>query len=178
MAAAAAAPAHAPAATPKAGGGKKKVLMIVVALASVGGGAAVPMLLASQGGDGEKASKKKHSEHPPVNVPFGEVTVNLAEDRMARFLRVKIVLKVEGVHEEEEAAKLFAPYKPAMKSWLISHLAGKSLKDVAGTVGVKRLQREILERFAEMLAPDDEGHSSSKVSLHLKDVLFEEYIVQ
>jgi flagellar basal body-associated protein FliL len=60
--------------------------------------------------------------------------------------------------------------KAAVKSKLINHIAGKSLKDVSGSVGVNRLQREVLERFEEVLYPD--GHS------RIRAVLFEEYVVQ
>ena len=61
-------------------------------------------------------------------------------------------------------------HKTALKSWMISHIAGKTMKDVAGSVGVNRLQREILERFDDILYPAGDSP--------LKAVLFEEYLVQ
>lgn len=172
-----AAPAAAPA---KKSGSKLKY--VIAAVISIGSGAATPMfvdipaLMGKEKSDHsedahDKPAKKKstHAEEKTVSVSFGDVTVNLAEDRMTRYLRLKIVIVVE---EEAEAAftLLLEKKKPVLKSWLISHLSGKTLKDVAGTVGVNRLQREIMEKFEDTLYPN--GHS------HLKNVMFEEYLVQ
>jgi flagellar protein FliL len=165
---------HAPAAAAKKG--PKKIMILVVAVASLGGGAAVPMVMGAGKSDGGEAKKKP--EHPAINVPFGDVTVNLSEERGTRYLRLKIVLKLEGPHEEEEGVKLLAEFKPAMKTWLIAHLSGKAHKDVVGSVGVKRLRREIQEEFERILEDEEHGHGDKKLHLVLKDVLFEDYIVQ
>jgi len=159
--------------------GKGKMMWIVVCVLCIGGGAAVPMFvnlpaLLGKGGEdpeAEKKKKKKHGEEKLVSVPFTDAVVNLADDRMTRYLRVKIVLLTDEEHEKE-LTELITKHKAAMKSWMISHLAGKTLKDVSGTLGVNRTQREMLERFEEMLYPDSHGHG------HLKNVLFEEYVVQ
>lgn len=165
--------------------GKGKLMLIVVALASIGGGAAMPMVMAKgkteEGGDGatKPSVNKKPSHGPSCNVPFGDVVVNLADDRMSRYLRLKIILKCEGVADEKVGVEHLAAFKPVMKNWLIGHLAGKSLKEISGTMGVKKLQREILEKFEEIMAAEQEGHGShSKVHLHLKEILFEDYVVQ
>lgn len=187
-------------------GGMNKIMLIVVALASLGGGAAMPMLMAkskstaTEDDHGHGDSKKKKSAHgdaPVSNVSFGDVVVNLADDRMSRFLRIKIILKIEGVAEEKGGghgggghggggggSEVLAPFKPTMKNWLIGHLAGKSLKEISGTMGVKKLQREILEKFEEIMAAEQASHaghgssSTPKAHMHLKEVLFEEYVVQ
>ena len=173
-----AATAAAPAAK-KSGG---KVVLIGAAIVSMAAGAAAPMFVnisallgkssdTEASGSHEKPSKKKsaHEEEKTASVAFGDVVVNLSEERMTRYLRLKIVLVVD---EEAEStfATLMEKKKATLKSWLISHLSGKTLKDVAGTSGVNRLQREILERFEDTLYPN--GHS------HLKHVMFEEYLVQ
>jgi flagellar basal body-associated protein FliL len=174
---------QAPAAPKKKGG---KLLFVVAAVLSVGAGAATPMFVnvpallgkekeksADEGDDGHAkttAKKKKgHAEEKTVSIPFGDVVVNLAEERLTRYLRLKIVLVVEEEAEAEVTA-LLEKKKATMKSWLISHLTGKTLKDVAGTVGVNRTQREILERFEDTLYPSGHGH--------LKHIMFEEYLVQ
>ena len=171
----------APAATaPKKKGGKAKFL--IAAVLSIAAGFATPMFVnipslmgkekTAEAGEATPAKAKKksaHAEEKTVTVPFGDVVVNLAEDRMTRYLRLKIVLVVEEEAEKEVTAKL-EKQKAIMKSWLISHVAGKTLKDVGGTVGVNRLQREILERFEDTLYPHGHGH--------LKNVMFEEYLVQ
>jgi len=145
----------------------------------------MPMLMAKgkteEGAEGEsgKKTKKPVSHGPSCNVPFGDVVVNLADDRMSRYLRLKIILKVEGITDEKIGVEHLATFKPVMKNWLIGHLAGKSLKEISGTMGVKKLQREILEKFEEIMAAEQEGHGSgSKVHMHLKEILFEDYVVQ
>lgn len=157
--------------------GKKKLVWIVVAVLSIVAGAAVPVVLSAAGvlkheeaeAAEEPTKKKKKKEIEPAIITFGDVAVNLSESRMTRYLRVKIVLQVDAA-ESAEFTKQLEKRKPVMKDWLIGHLSGKSLKDVAGTVGVKRCQREIQERFEEFLFPDGEGTEF--------EVLFEEFVVQ
>ncbi len=156
--------------TPKSG--KKKVIWILLAVVSIVAGAALPVVLGagSFGKSAEEAPKKKKAESAePTIIAFGDVAVNLAESRMTRYLRVKIVIQVDS-EAAKDLTKELEKRKPVMKDWLISHLSGKSLKDVAGTVGVKRCQREIQERFEEFLFPHGEGIEF--------EVLFEEFVVQ
>ena len=151
---------------------KKKLVLLVVCVLALGSGAAAPMLvnvpalLGKSKADGEP---KKTGPVKTAAIPFGEVVVNLSEERMTRYLKLKIVLLVEESHEKE-ATEHVAKQKAAMKSWLIGHVAGKTLKDVSGTAGVARLQREIFEHFEDILFPDGHGY--------LHSVLFEEYVVQ
>lgn len=164
----------APAPAPSTGPAPKKrgkLPLIVVAVVCIGGGAALPMVVAIPGFSASKAEAKpkKADDLHSVSVPFSDVVVNLAEERMTRYLRLKLALKVDA-EDEKAVTALVAKHKITMKSRIISHLAGKSLKDVSGTVGVNKLQREILEKFEDILYPD--GHSK------LQDVLFEEYVVQ
>jgi flagellar basal body-associated protein FliL len=161
-----------PPAAPPARKRGRKLILIVVCLACIGAGAAVPMVIsvppifAKSKGD---AKGKGHGEEATVIVPFGEVVVNLAEERMNRYLRIKLAVLVDAESEKDVTA-LLTKQKAAVKSKLINHLAGKSLKDVSGSVGVNRLQREMLERIEEVLYPD--GNS------RIRSVLFEEYVVQ
>ena len=170
MAAAAPAPAaaHADAAPRKKG---KKLLLMVVCLVFSGAGAAFPMVVNVQGmlakPKEDKAKDKKDAK--TAIVPFGEITVNLSEERLQRYLRVKLAVLAEA-EAEKEITDLLTKKKAAVKSAMIAHLAGKSVKDVSGSVGVTRTQRELLERMEEVLYPD--GNS------RLKSVLFEEYVVQ
>jgi flagellar FliL protein len=162
--------AHAEAPPKKKG---KKLLFLIVAVVFGGAGAAVPMfvnvpaLLAKPKTDKTKA----HSEAAGKTaiIPFGDVVVNLVDPRMQRYLRVKVAVLVDE-ESEEEVTELLTKHKAAVKSKMIGHLAGKDVKDVSGTVGVNRLQRELLERFEDVLFP--EGHSK------IRSVLFEEYVIQ
>ncbi|VTR96388.1 flagellar basal body-associated protein : Flagellar basal body-associated protein FliL OS=Labrenzia alexandrii DFL-11 GN=fliL PE=4 SV=1: FliL [Gemmata massiliana] len=163
---------------PAAGAPRKKsrkLILIVVCLAAIAGGAVVPMAMGgalpfgkSADKDKEK-SKAKGKDNKTAIVPFGEVTVNLAEERQQRYLRTKIAILVDA-EAEKEMTDLVTKKKAAVKSTLIGHLAGKNTKDVSGSVGVQRMQRELLERIEEVLYPD--GNS------RIRAVLFEEYVVQ
>jgi flagellar basal body-associated protein FliL len=150
---------------------KSKMMLLIVGVVFAGAGAAIPMfvnvpaLFAKPKPDKAKA----HAEAKTAIVPFSDVVVNLVDPRMQRFLRVKIAVLVEA-EAEEEVTELLAKNKAAIKSKLIGHIAGKEIKDVSGTVGVNRLQRELLERFEDVLSPDGHGH--------LRGVLFEEYVIQ
>lgn len=170
--------APAPAAPAEPAKKKGKLALIVVALVATAAGAATPMavdvpaLLGSKAKDEAKDGKKKkkhgHDEKLAV-VPVGDVVVNLSEERMQRYLRIKLALQVEHdaeskVHEHVEKQKV------AIKSWAISHISGKTLKDVSGPAGVNRLQREFLERVDDILYPSGDSP--------IRAVLFEEYLVQ
>jgi flagellar FliL protein len=162
------APAAAPSASP-AGKKRGKLPLIIVAVVCVAAGAALPMFVPIPGMGAKPAEAKPKKPANYATVPVGDLVVNLAEDRMNRYLRMKLSVKVEA-EEEKKVTDLVTKHKAAMKSKLISYLAGKTLKDVSGSVGVNKLQREILEKFDDILYPDGE----SKV----KEVLFEEYVVQ
>jgi flagellar basal body-associated protein FliL len=163
-------PATPPAAeAPKKKG--KKLLVLVVCVVFAGAGAAVPMFvnvpaLFAKSKD-DKGKEKKDAK--TAIVPFGDVVVNLSEDRLQRYLRIKVAVLVEA-EAEKEVTDLVTKKKAAIKSAMITHLAGKSVKDVSGSAGVTRTQRELLERVEDVLYPD--GNS------RIKSVLFEEYVVQ
>ena len=159
----------APAAAPKKK--SKKLLILIVCVVFAGAGAAFPMfvnvpaLLAKSSED----KGKEKNDTKTVIVPFGEVVVNLSDDRLQRYLRVKVAVLVEA-EAEKEVTDLVTKKKAAIKSAMITHLAGKSVKDVSGSSGVTRTQRELLERTEDVLYPD--GGS------RIRSVLFEEYVVQ
>ena len=102
-------------------------------------------------------------------VPFGDVTVNLNDGRLSRYLRVKIVLQVDKF-DEAEMIKLVEQKLSMLKSWLLSHLAGKSMEDIRGTAGQNLLRREIHDHFNEALSEDGIDR--------INDILFEEFNVQ
>lgn len=160
----------APAGAPKKG---KKLVYLIVCLLFGGIGAAVPMFVnvpaLFAGGAHKDEKKASPKDAKTVIVPVGEVVVNLSEDRLQRYLRLKLAVLVDA-EVEKEVTDLMTKKKAAVKSAIIAHLAGKSLKDVSGSAGVARTQRELLERIDEVLYPD--GNS------RMKSVLFEEYVVQ
>ena len=151
---------------PARGRMRKLVPLIVVAICSLGAGILIPRYLFGSGKHGAESTK------PPVKlafVPFGEVVVNLAEERLTRYMRVKLVLLIDGNHEKEYTETINKS-KAILRSWLIAHLTDKSIKDVSGGAGVNRLRREILEQF-NVLLNDPEADI-------IQDVLFEEFVIQ
>jgi flagellar FliL protein len=166
-----AAPAANAAAPPK---GKKSLLILIVAsaLVAVGAGVAVPMFLLPKM-HADAGTKGHESKYKPTGkrayVPFGDVVVNLNEEKLHRFLRIKLLLVVDEGYEKqliEQVAKI----KPELKNWLIAYLSDKSLNDVTGAAGVNRLRREIWGKFNGEMFPDG--------SEHIQDVIFEEFNIQ
>jgi flagellar FliL protein len=149
----------------------KKLLVAVVCLVFPLAGAAAPMLVngSSLFAKSKEDKGKEKKDAKTAIVPFGDVVVNLSEDRLQRYLRIKVAVLVDA-EAEKEVTELLTKKKAAVKNAMIAHLAGKSLKDVSGSVGVTRMQRELLERVEDVLYPEGNGH--------IKSVLFEEYVVQ
>ncbi len=119
--------------------------------------------------EGASATEGKTATGKRAYVPFGDVVVNLNEERLTRYLRVKLLLVVDMAHEKE-MTELVAKNKPALKNWLISYLSDRSLQDVSGAGGVNKLRREIWREFNAELFPD--GTET------IQDVFFEEFVVQ
>lgn len=137
-----------------------------LALFAVGGGAAVPFLL----GNHEHAPAKKAAvTHKREVIPFGDVVVNLGEDRLTRYLRVKILLVVDEP-EAKEIGEQVQKQKAFLKSWLIGYLADQSLKEVGRAAGVNRIRREVRDQFNAMLYSNGEEK--------IMEILFDEFVVQ
>lgn len=155
-------------AAPPKSSGKGMFLWIGLAVLALGGGASVPWLL----GRSHDTGKEKKVEAPKNKreaIPFGDVVVNLGEDRLNRFLRVKLMVAVEE-SDAKEVGELLTKQKAFLKSWLIGYLSDQSTADVTKRVGVNRLRREIREQFNAMLFPNGEET--------IVDILFDEYVVQ
>jgi flagellar protein FliL len=155
----------------KKGGMGVWLIFCVVALIATLGGAALPygLAVAGVGLPGLSGGGEAKPDHKPAFVPVGDVVVNLSEERLTRYLRVKLILVVDG-SQEKNVKKLFDKNKAILKNWLISHLSDKTLAEVSGASGVNRLRREIQDQFNATLFPD----GSEKIH----DVLFEEFVVQ
>ena len=163
------------------GKGKGSVLpWVIVGILSAAAGSAVPLLMPTQAVEPEKVEVKKPSfelpkEEETIFVTFGEpkkdqdITVNLNESRMTRFLLVAITLQVPK-SQELEFPKLLETKKAQLRSWLLSELADKELDEVRGAAGMNRLRRTIGEHFNSVLYPDG--------SDMIYDVLFDKYNVQ
>jgi len=149
--------------------GSKAGLLVwgLVAVLSAGAGGALPWLLAHH----EPADKKSAERETlrPTIVAFDTVIVNLGEERLTRYLRVKPLLVVDEA-EVKEATELLTRQKPFLKSWLIGYLSDQSLLEVSRNVGSNRIRREIRDQFNAILYPDG--------SERIHDILFDEFVVQ
>lgn len=155
---------------PKKGGIVSLLMWVVVAIASIGGGFATPYLV--QNLSSEEAGKEKppaDPDGPTALVEFGEVTVNLNEARLNRFLRVNISLLI-AKEDEQDFAKLMEENTAILKSWLLSYLAQKSMDDIRGATGQNRLRREIRTHFNSLMFADGPPG--------IREVLFQEFNVQ
>lgn len=102
-------------------------------------------------------------------ISFGEVTVNLDEGRMNRYLRLKMSLQIEK-HEKELVDARLKIQDLVLRNWLLSHLSDKTLDQIRGKAGQNMLRREIRNHFNTSLFPD--GYD------RIQDILFEEFNVQ
>lgn len=168
---------------PPASGSRLKSFLVmgIIGLVSAAAGFALPQLM-SGGASTNKPDESHEQKHEPTPaakhegsgneqafVPFGEVVVNLAEERLTRYLRVNLTLLVEGANEPS-VKEAVEKNKTILKNWLISYLSDKSLEEVRGAAGVNRSRREIQDHFNGLLFPND--------SEKIRDVLFEEFTVQ
>jgi flagellar basal body-associated protein FliL len=102
--------------------------------------------------------------------PTKGCVVNLAEGRLSRYLKVHVILEVQKEHAED-LTKVFESGKKIMfLDWLISYLSDKRLDEVTGTTSIRRLKRDILDGFNDILATHAE--------FQIERVFFGEFNVQ
>lgn len=162
----------------KSGGMTSIVVLALVGLLSGGAGFATPYfaLRFLQPGAGDQQVEQRDS--PAANstlqadvsfVPFGEVIVNLNDNRMSRYLRLNMTVLVDR-SQEDVVRERIEQQKLILKDWLLRYLSDQALDDIRGAAGQNRLRREILLQFNTVLSPD--GYD------RIHDVLFEEFNIQ
>ena len=156
---------------PQKGGGGSLIIWVILAILSIGGGYAAPLVVSSlSAAQGDKAASMADDEgEPPALIEFGEVTVNLNESQLNRYLRLNISLLVS---KKNKAAieKLLEKNQAVLKSWLLGYLADKAMEDIRGATGQNRLRREIQAHFNSVLFPGK--------APRIRDVLFQEFNIQ
>src|SRR5579862_2087364 len=80
-----------------------KVIWLLLAVVALGGGAALPWVFATHKAAGNAAKKAESAKTKQTAILFGDVVVNLPEDRLSRFLRAKIMIAVRS--EERRVGK-------------------------------------------------------------------------
>ncbi len=103
-------------------------------------------------------------------IDFGEVTSNLNEPQMARYIMATIQLAISADDNKKEIGDLIDKEKPRLKSWLTTYFGGCTLNDVRGTKHQNRIRREICDRFNELLWPGQKPL--------IREVLFGKFAIQ
>ncbi|MBN9120793.1 MAG: flagellar basal body-associated FliL family protein [Planctomycetes bacterium] len=117
------------------------------------------------------ARVEKQLTVPPADViRFGDVVVNLNDDRNQRYIRIVVAFKVEEASHRELSARVLAR-KAELKTWMITYLADKSIKDVSGSAGINRVRDDMRQGLGKILQQNRKENP-------IKEVLFEEYVVQ
>jgi flagellar basal body-associated protein FliL len=157
--------------TPRKKGGI--VLWLLVGVVAVSAGVAVPAVLLKQKEEPQAANAPTPYEMLPPEramfLPFGEVTVNLNEGRMNRYLRLKISVQIDK-QQEKLVQEAISKQGLILRNWLLSHLSDKELDEIRGAAGQNMLRREIRDQFNTVLFADGFDR--------VYDVLFEEFNVQ
>ncbi len=163
--------AEAEKAAPAKRGVKGFIVLGLVALVATAFGFVLPRLVGMAGSKWQQTEQqeKEADGEKLAFISFDPVVVNINEERLTRFLRVKLIIVVDK-SQEKQIAELVQRNKAILKNWLISHLSDKAMLDVTGAAGINRSRREIQDRFNELLFAD----GSEKI----RDILFEEFNVQ
>ena len=95
--------------------------------------------------------------------PVGTFTVNLADPKGKRYIRVKLEAEFESEAALEKAQKL----APKLKDTVIMLLSSLSFEEVMTPEGKIRIRDELIERFNQVMRPDK-----------VKNIYFTDFLVQ
>ena len=155
--------------TPPKRGRKGLILWILFAVFALAGGASVPWILGSPFRESNTPKKIEPVKSKLTAIPFDNVVVNIGDERLNRYLRVKLMVAVDEA-DAREVTDLLAKQKAFLKNWLIGYLSDQSIQDVLRKAGANRVRREICEQFNLILYPNYEEK--------IADILFDEFHLQ
>jgi flagellar FliL protein len=141
----------------------------LIALIALGGGASVPWILGGQARDAHSHRKPEAPKSKLTAIPFENFVVNIGDERLNRYLRIKLMVAVDEV-DSHEVTDLLTKQKAFLRSWVIAYLADQSVQDVLRKVGVNRVRREIRDQFNLMLFPNTDEK--------IVDILVDEFHLQ
>ncbi|MHC4561688.1 MAG: flagellar basal body-associated FliL family protein [Planctomycetota bacterium] len=111
---------------------------------------------------GKPSEELKYCEFEPV-------IVNINDGRLARFIRMAIILAIRP-EDYDEAIKRIETFHPTLIDKLTVYLSGCTIEEVRGPKNLNRIRREILEMFSQILWPDEKPK--------IEEVLFKEFKIQ
>ncbi|MCA9263100.1 MAG: flagellar basal body-associated FliL family protein [Planctomycetales bacterium] len=147
----------------------KQLIWCAVGFAVGAGGFAIPLFCPQLFGQGSEVVEEEETPAKPAFLEFGQVVVNINEDRFNRYLKINLTLQVDETELETVTADVETK-RSILVNWLLSHLSDKSMEEIRGAAGQNRLRREIQDQFNSVLFPDGVDR--------IQDVLFEEFNVQ
>jgi flagellar FliL protein len=161
------------------------IVVVVASLLSSAGGAGLTAYLvgkaiaklptataeAAHAGTPEEEAKKKEEalaeaiEHGGV-VPLEPFVVNLADEGVARYLRIKVTLMVDDKHKAKEVIENLA-LTGKVKDVILQTLSRKTSQDLINEEGKNKLRAEIQEGIGRFFKEPK-----------LTDVMFTEFVIQ
>ncbi len=145
------------------------IIWLLLASLALAGGASVPWILGGPKRESQPRSKVDAPKNKQAVIPFDNVVVNIGNENVNRFLRVKLMVAVEDA-DAREVTDLITKQKAFLKNWVIGYLSDQSIQDVIRKVGVNRVRREIRDQFNLMLFPNSEEK--------IVDILVDEFHLQ
>lgn len=174
---------------------RKKLIIIAIIILLIGGGAAAFFLMKpapqpAKPGNADMAAEEAHSENPPVYVPLGTFTGNLAQEEADQHLQVTIVLKIT----RPELADKIKAANPEILHHINMLLQSKRPSEINTIDGKQRLARQIKTQVEYVIGlrktppiitnsdaiPDNEHASNEKSDgkSGIADVLFTSFLIQ
>ena len=160
----------------------KSILLIVVVVVFAG---AVGFVFAGLGGDpvGEESAVTEADLDRSVadegggegdDVVYYEIdvpAVNPREERLTRYIKTKIMLKIKQ-ENEELALKRIEQKNPEIMNWLVVNLSEHTIEEISGARNKRRLERQILDAINGLIVT---GQGNKAL---VEDALFVELLVE
>lgn len=144
------------------------LLLLIIALLVVGGGGFIAYSkLMTPKAVPEESKQPEAKKNPPDTIgdmfPLDPFTVNLADPKGKRYIKIKIELELDTPGAKERLEKA----SPKIRDTVIVMLTSLSFEDVMTPEGKIRIRDELLVRFNQILKPE-----------RLKNIYFTEFLVQ
>lgn len=140
----------------------KMILIIVVAAVMLLAGLGIFLL---KGGKSHKPEKQ-----PTTQMALGEFVVNLADTSEVRYVKVDIVLEVEGeVHASEGEGGEGSHGDPRVRDAIIQVMSGKHFAQLGRPEGKETLKKDIITAVNERMKED---------GMKVVNVYFNEFAMQ
>jgi len=144
------------------------LLLLIIALLVVGGGgfiAYIKLIAPGHVSHGAKQPEAQKNSQDTIGemYPLEPFTVNLADPKGKRYIKIKIELELDTPDAKERLEKAI----PKIRDTVIVMLTSLSFEEVMTPEGKIRIRDELLVRFNQILKPE-----------RLRNIYFTEFLVQ